>query len=92
MARYEKREENSLGTKRHQTLLVSFHLPRKVDPLNKHHRKDSAGSEFQILSMVDGRDGCYLLFFPPLELMHNLKNATSNSHKEHIEVLTYGYA
>lgn len=31
--------------------------------------------------------------FPPLlELMHSLKNATSNSHKDHIEVLTYGYA
>lgn len=36
--------------------------------------------------------GVIYYFFPPLELMHNLKNATSNSHKEHIEVLTYGYA
>lgn len=32
------------------------------------------------------------IIFPPLELMHKFLNATSNSHKKHIEVLTYGYA
>lgn len=66
-------------------------LIRERGPFNKHHQKESAGSEFQNLLMVDDHDGC-IYFSPPLELMHNLKNATSNSPKEHIEVLTYGYA
>lgn len=43
--------------------------------------------------MVDDHDRCiYFFFFSFLDLMHNLKNATNNSQKEHIEVLTYGYA
>jgi len=86
-----KRGRKTVWAQKASDIACFIPLVKESGLLNKHHQKDSAGSEFQILLMVDGHDGC-ICFFPPLELMHNLKNATSNSHKEHIEVLTYGYA